>query len=166
MASDRREDACLRWTTIVMAAFATTALEQSLAEPGQRSCMTWPGLPASFCRWSSRRLAAGEPPRRPGLAVKPWAVVCQPATIVVLLALFVFPFVYEAGRLVLTGQPAMAEVTLLAALRNLGLGLAAMADQPLFAKLSALVSLFLMTVATSLAEKPEWPSSRRWQVLP
>ena len=44
----------------------------------------------------------------------------------------------------------MAEVTLLAALRNLGLGLAAMADQPVFAKLSALVSLFLVTVASSV----------------
>ena len=68
----------------------------------------------------------------------------------VLLTLFVFPFVYELGRLILTGRPAMAEVTLMAALRNLGLGLAAMADQPVFAKLSALVSLFLMTVATSV----------------
>ena len=60
------------------------------------------------------------------------------------------PFACEAGRLVLTGRPMMAEVTLIAALRNLGLGLAAMADQPLFAKLSAVVSLFLTTVATSI----------------
>ncbi len=44
----------------------------------------------------------------------------------------------------------MAEVTLLAALRNLGLGLAAMADQSLFARLSAVVSLFLITVAASI----------------
>ena len=44
----------------------------------------------------------------------------------------------------------MAEVTLMAALRNLGLGLAAMAHRPVYSRLSALVSLFLATVASSL----------------
>ena len=44
----------------------------------------------------------------------------------------------------------MAEVNLMSALRNLGLGLAAMAHRPVYARLSALVSLFLVTVASSV----------------
>ena len=144
-------EACLRWTTIGMAALATTALEQSLAEPGQRSAVTlaWtaglilPLVLVAAWRQASRRAAPTVGPKLGQLSVSPKAIVA-------LIALFVLPFAYEAGRLVLTGRPAMPEVTLLAALRNLGLGLAAMADQRVFAKLSALVSLFLMTVAASL----------------
>ena len=44
----------------------------------------------------------------------------------------------------------MVEVTLLAALRNMGLGLAALAHWSFYARLSALVSLFLTTVASSI----------------
>ena len=44
----------------------------------------------------------------------------------------------------------MTEVALMAALRNLGLGLAAMAHRPVYARLSAIVSLFLVTVASAV----------------
>ena len=63
MILDRREDARLHLTTLVMAVFATTALEQSLVAPGQgrRDDLSLD------CRLHSaagvsRRVAAGAPP--------------------------------------------------------------------------------------------------------
>ena len=109
---------------------ATTALEQSLSEPSQPRAVTlaWTAglvLPlAAVAAWRhARRLAA------PGIGSNLGHSAASPSAIIALIALFVMPFGYEAGRLVLLGSPMMAEVTLLTALRNLGLGLAAMADR-------------------------------------
>ena len=66
------------------------------------------------------------------------------------MTLFALPFVWELGSMVLRWPVRDAEVTLMAALRNLGLGLAAMAHWRVYARLSALVSLFLVTVASSV----------------
>ncbi len=149
MVTERREDDQVRWTTLAMAGLATVALDQAMLEPG-RSRAPRPGLD----RRRARRAGAGRfvaqsgtmrGSRRPpddGPAARR-----HTAPILALLALFALAFACEAGRLVLTGRAAMAEVTLLSALRNLGLGLAAMAHRPAYARLSALVSLFLVTVA-------------------
>ena len=91
------------------------------------------------------RKTASAPGRRD---LEPRPSAANPAAIVALLTLFALPFACEAARLVLTGRCAMAEDTLMSALRNLGLGLAAMAHRPAYARLSALVSLFLVTVAS------------------
>ena len=59
----------------------------------------------------------------------PTRVACSPSwvTIVALKMLFALPFLIEGVRLVIDGSVAeMTEVALMAALRNLGLGLAAM----------------------------------------
>ena len=142
LVAEGREDDRVRWTTLAMAGLATVALEQAVLEPGRSRAiaLAWTaGLliaPALVASW---RMNRGGRERLP-----------HTATLVALLVLFALPFANEAARLVLTGRSAMAEVTLLSALRNLGLGLAAMAHRPVYARLSALVSLFLVTVASSV----------------
>ena len=145
MPAEVREDARVSLCTLAMAALATAALEQAVLEPGHSR-----GLALAF---TLGVLVA------PALAAA-WYVAGRggstvtgrsgPALFAALLALFALPFACAGARLVLTGRCAMPEVTLLAALRNLGLGLAATADRPVYARLSALVSLFLVTVALPL----------------
>jgi hypothetical protein len=150
VSTERREDDYVRRTTLAMAGLATVALEQALLEPGRSRAvaLAWtaglliaPTLAASWYlarRKRSRTGGASESGRPPA----------SPAVIFAFLTLFAFPFACEAVRLVLTRRCAMPEDTLLSALRNLGLGLAAMAHRPAYARLSALVSLFLVTVAS------------------
>ncbi len=229
LAPEGREDASVRWTTLIMAVLATVALEQATLEPGRSRAvaLAWtagvliaPALAASW--WLARRRGSPEvgalrarlastrdtPPENPPMppllkggitqgghpsisppyeggvrggrgrddeggvgggrgpgpvsrandvdhpsvnrfkGSNPGRTPASQAPIIALLSLFALPFAGEAARLVLNGRCAMAEVTLLSALRNLGLGLAAMADRPAYARLSALVSLFLVTVAS------------------
>jgi hypothetical protein len=131
-----------------MAGLATVALEQAMLEPGRSRAVALASTvgvliaPALAWFWY---LARREDSRDQGASStgRPGA-----AAIIALLTLFALPFAVEAARLVLSGRCAMAEMTMLAALRNLGLGLAAMAHRPAYARLSALVSLFLVTVAS------------------
>jgi hypothetical protein len=135
-----------------MAGLATVALEQAMLEPGRSRSISlaWTAgvliIPALIDAWAVARRgdsAAGNS-RRPGRSL------ASPATIIALLGLFALPCVVEAGPFLFSGRCAMAEITLLSALRNLGLGLAAMAHKPAFCRLSAVVSLFLVTVASSV----------------
>src|SRR5262249_47001687 len=68
------------------------------------------------------------------------------------LALFLLPFGNEAVQRAWLGRGAMLEVLLLAALRNLGLGLGVLAYRPGCARLCALISVFLVLVAAALGE--------------
>jgi protein-glutamine gamma-glutamyltransferase len=142
LAVERREDVPVRWTTVVMAGLATVALEQAVLAPGhsRAAALAWTiGLLIAPALVASSYLAKRKDPGRPRT---------NQATVIALLALFALPFAGEAARLVLAGRGAMAEVTLLSALRNLGLGLAGMAYRLAYARLSVLVSLFLVTVAS------------------
>ena len=75
-----------------------------------------------------------------------------------LLGLALLPFVLEPVRRRLTGAGDAPEVLTVLALRNLGLGLAALAAWPLCLRLSALASLFLMLFAVTMTGRPCWPS--------
>ena len=123
-------------------ALATVALEQAMLEPGRSRALAlaWtaglliaPALVAFVAHCEQRRPRAARP---------------HTATLVALLVLFALPFAARRRGWSSPAARAMAEVTLLSALRNLGLGLAAMAHRPAYARLSALVSLFLVTVAS------------------
>ena len=85
-----------------------------------------------------------------GGASRPRRSRASQATILSLVVLFALPFAGEAARRIWAGHCAMAEITLLAALRNLGLGLAALSYMSAYGRLSAVVSLFLVTVASSI----------------
>ncbi len=67
-------------------------------------------------------------------------------------ALFLLPMVIEAARHLVTGQSAPWEIFLLAGLRNLGLGLAALVGWRAGGMLATIVSLFLTIVATALGD--------------
>jgi protein-glutamine gamma-glutamyltransferase len=154
LAAERHEDERIRWTTVAMAIFATTALEQAVLEPGQSRAVALgvtiallivPVIAAA--RFLSRQASSSFPNKEASFRAR--APRRRGSTVVVaLLMLFAFPLGWQAARLVVTGGCSMLEVTLLAALRNLGLGLAAMSHRPAYARLSALVSLFLVTVAS------------------
>ena len=152
MDAERHQDANVGWTTLAMSGFATTALDQALLEPGRSRALALVssagvfGVPSLIAaRGLTRR---HDSPNSRGTSAGRSSV--GSAANLALVALFALPFAWETGRLVFAGRAAMAEVTLMTALRNLGLGLAAMAHQPVYSRLSALVSLFLATVASSL----------------
>jgi transglutaminase-like putative cysteine protease len=131
--------------TWALAGFATVIAELALAEPGRPvswslavaalHCVVAAGLQAGI-----DRLARSRDPR-PGVAE------------IAIVALFLLPFVAEAARLVGSGRSRTLELALLAALRNLGLGLAALSSRSAFGRLSAVVSLFLVLTAASVAEE-------------
>jgi protein-glutamine gamma-glutamyltransferase len=135
-----------------MAGLATIALEQAMLEPGRSRALTLaltaglfiiPGLVAA---WLLARNQFSSTGREPASSKS----LTSPAAGVALVSLFAVPFIWEVAHIVFAGRTAMVEVTLMAALRNLGLGLAAMAHWRVYARLSALVSLFLVTVASSV----------------
>ena len=152
MSADRREDSRVRYTTLALAGLATIALEQALLEPGRSRKISLavasglflvPGLAAAWVLARRYHLP-------PGRASNSGRKVAGQALAFALVISFALPFAWQAARLAFGGRPAMAEVTLMAALRNLGLGLAAMAHMRVYGRLSALVSLFLVTVASSV----------------
>ena len=142
-----------------MAGLATIALEQAMLEPGQSRALALaltaglfivPGVAAA---WLLARYQISPAGRAPGSDESH----ASPATGIALVTLFTLPFIWELGSMVLTGRSLMLEVTLMAALRNLGLGLATMAHWRVYARLSALVSLFLVTVASSVGGEGGMP---------
>ena len=152
MYAERRENSRVRCTTLTMAGLATIALEQAMLEPGRSRVLALaltaglfiiPGLVAA---WLLARNQISSTGRAPASSRS----LTSPAAGFALVSLFAVPFIWEAAHIVFAGRTAMVEVTLMAALRNLGLGLAAMAHWRVYARLSALVSLFLVTVASSV----------------
>ncbi|MGP0067628.1 MAG: hypothetical protein ACLQGP_29035, partial [Isosphaeraceae bacterium] len=116
MAAESHEDVPIRWTTLAMAAIATTAMDQALLEPGRSRALA---LAATACvRVVPALVIAWYFGRRLGRLPANWV------TIVALEVLFALPFASEAVLLLVNGRCAMAEVILMSALRNLGLGLA------------------------------------------
>lgn len=71
---------------------------------------------------------------------------------IVLVALAVLPFAWHPARVAVLGGGVMPETMLLEGLRNLGLGLAALARGRLAGRLAAVVALFGMLVGSSLVE--------------
>jgi transglutaminase-like putative cysteine protease len=128
-------------------ALAVAAAEMALAEPDALPWVTlaqaagWLAFLAAAA-WYVGRLAA----RSLHSGRKP-----PPAAAVFLLVLLVLPLGDKLVRGQFLGEGSPLEILLLACLRNLGVGLAALAVWTLCLRLAALVSLFLMLVASSLA---------------
>jgi transglutaminase-like putative cysteine protease len=149
-----------RGLTLAMIALATTALELAIAEPGRSQWLcvvTTLGLlvaPALALAWFlSRRVRLSKKDDDPGLPrTSKSRDRLQASSVLLLVALFLLPFVGQLAQLVWWGRGLMLEVVLLAALRNLGLGLGVLSHRPAFAKPGALISLFLVLVAASLGE--------------
>ncbi|MDX2037640.1 MAG: transglutaminase-like domain-containing protein [Isosphaeraceae bacterium] len=164
MFSDQRESAPVRAATIAMSISATILLEQALLDPGEPRLLAAastlglliaPMIAASILldrrERGVRPFQSGMAPLRRGTAAA------------ALAGAFFLPFAIALVRKALTGQGTMLEVMLLGALRNLGLGLTALAFRSFFARLSALVSLFIVVVATPLGgdvgDAITWPSA-------
>ena len=135
-----------------MAVLATTTLQQALVEPGESrtaaliSTVALFVVPTVAVSWL---FAGREKPSNSKFAG--FAHVPDPrATVIGLIVLLGLPFVVEAARLAISGRCAMLEITILCGFRNLGLGLAALAFRPAYARLSALASLFLVTAASAV----------------
>jgi transglutaminase-like putative cysteine protease len=153
-------DRSVRRLTLAMIALATTALELALAEPGRPqwlcvvTTLSLLVAPALALAWFvGRRLRISRRDADRGLPITSKIKDTPQASLILLIvALFLLPFVGEVAQFALWGRGVMLEVVLLAALRNLGLGLAVLADRTTFAKLGALISIFLVLVAASLGE--------------
>ncbi len=139
------------WATLALVVPATVSAELAIAEPGRP-----PGLSLAWgAAWSLVAVAAhwriARSSNAGGSARGPST---RPIVVAALFATFASPFILGAIRLAWSGRAEPMEVVLVSALRNLGLGLAAMASRPAFARLAALVSLFLALVASSMADGP------------
>src|SRR5579883_770910 len=144
-----------------MAAFATASVEMAVAEPDRSKLVSlaWAVvivLPALGLAWYFGRSAASrrgtDRSERTGHGTGGLKGEVSPRTIAALFLLFALPFLTEAARVAWTGRGAMLEVQLLWAVRNLGLALAALSSRMTFARLSALISLFLVTVTSAMSE--------------
>jgi hypothetical protein len=147
---DVKECRRFQGATLALAALATASAELAIAEPGTppgRSlawAAAWFVVALVVHLWIGGFSAVeGEMQRRHST---------RPLIIVAILILCASPFAIEAGRLAWSGRAETMEIVLLSSLRNLGLGLAVLASRPTFARLAALVSLFLVLVSSSLAE--------------
>jgi hypothetical protein len=145
LAADVEEDRFVCGVTMGLTALATCAAELAIAEPG-RPPMVSLAIATGLCviaggvYWWSRRHIPRSATRR--------------IAIVGLLVLFVVPFAVEGVRLAWFGRAQPMELVLLAVLRNLGLGLVVWSRQRSFARLAALVSFFLVLLASSAADGP------------
>lgn len=155
------EDRRIQGATLALAALATASAELAIAEPGRPPGTSLAWATAWFMAalivyvWTrGLSLSAEKAHRRHHLGDdrRGQQFSTRPIIIVAILLVFASPFAVEAGHLIWSGQAEMMEIVLLSALRNLGLGLAVLASRPAFARLAALVSLFLVLVASSLAE--------------
>ncbi len=160
MIADVDEDRRVQGATLALAALATASAELAIAEPGRPPGVSLAWAAAWFLialmvhYWTRGFSAEGEAAQRhhPGAGRRGRRSSTRPLIIVAMLVVFALPFAIEAGRLAWSGRAESLEIVLLAALRNLGLGLAVLASRPAFARLAALVSLFLVLVSSSLAE--------------
>ncbi len=152
MVPERRETVHVRWATAAMAVLATATLQQALVEPGgaRSVAIIWTlalfAVPTLAASWLFTKSASSPTSKFSGLVDKP----DRRAAVIGLFVLFGLPLVVEALRLAITGRCAMLEIALLCAFRNLGLGLAALGCHPAYSRLSAFVSLFLVTAATAV----------------
>ena len=152
MCAEPSQDKVVGWTTLAMAVLATVSLDQATLEPGasRAIALAWSAgilvLPAIIAARRLMRIVDAASAPSPAAGSQRHGSV---ATISLVL-LFAFPFAWGACQLVLGGRAPMAEVALMTALRNVGLGLAAMVHRRAYTRLSALVSLFLATVSSSV----------------
>jgi transglutaminase-like putative cysteine protease len=150
LAPENRAGRLVGGVTLVMMALATASIELAIAEPGRSklASMAWAAalmIPVLMVAWQRARAVrrGRETPREAG---------GTSLAVVALLVVFVLPFAIDAGRVAWFGRGRMLEILLLASVRNLGLGLAALSDRVVFARLAALLSLFLVAVSSAMAE--------------
>jgi protein-glutamine gamma-glutamyltransferase len=141
--------------TLAMVILATFAIELAIADPAHpplavlasaSGFLIAPMLVAAT--WVGRRKhqETSHPLLRQDIAR-----ITEVAAIIFLLLL---PFALHPVMAAWTGKGLPLEVVLMASLRNLGLGLAALARRPNLTRLAALVSLFLAMIASSMGDGP------------
>ena len=136
----------IRVATLAMVVLATVAVELAGAEPGQPPgplLASTAGLLIAPLLGLSVSLGRG---RRDWLG--------PTAEAVALVALVVLPFATRPLLAAWSGHGAPLEIVLMAALRNLGLGLGALSHRRGLARLAALVSLFLALIAAATGDGP------------
>jgi hypothetical protein len=150
------EDRNVRRVTLTMTALATLVIELALAEPERSpwlciatasALLVAPTLAlAWFLGWRAR--ARDE---KPGCSAGDGL---PPRAVVALLLFFSLPFAVAAGRQVFSGHHPILEDVLISAVMNLGLGLATLSHRTACARLSALITLFLVLIGASLGDGP------------
>ena len=152
MSIEPRAGRSVQIATLILVTLATPAVELGIAAPGSPpttvllaavGCLVAPMLAANA--WLTRRAGRRASPRpdRPR--------VWEPA---MLVGLLILPLAGQPVVAAWLGHGLPLEAVLMAALRNLGLGLATLAHRSMFARLAALVSLFLILVASALEDGP------------
>jgi protein-glutamine gamma-glutamyltransferase len=146
-----RQHRVIRGATLAMTALATASVELGIAEPDRSTIASLAVAAAMMIPVLALGWYLGRSVRwRHNLIGRSGEV--SPLIVVALLVLLALPFVLEAGRAFWFGSGRTLEVLLLASVRNLGLGLAALSRRTAFLRMSALVSLFLVAVSSAMAE--------------
>ena len=150
MTAEPRTSLLVRLATGVMVILATLAIELAMAAPGSPpasvlgsagAVLIAPMILAAW--WLGRRNSGAR-----------WRLILarlgRSAEFVALLVLLILPLVTQPVIAAWTGQGLPLEIILMASLRNLGLGLGALAYRPGMTRLAALVSLFLVMIASAM----------------
>jgi hypothetical protein len=144
LAPETRTGRLVRGVTLTLTALATALIELAIAEPERPTLasLAWAvGLmvPVLAVVWRRSRNESG-------------SGGTSPVAVLALVAVFALPFAIDAGRAAWFGRGRMLEILLLASMRNLGLGLAALSDRVIFARLAVLLSVFMVAVSSAMAE--------------
>lgn len=160
MAHEVCESRLARIATIALAGLATAAVELAIAEPerSQRAALLRAGVflitVLAVAWYRARRVV----PKAAVIRTTPEARAEREIGgvgalwIGLLLLVLIAPFLSDVVRVARYGRGQMVEILLLSTVRNLALGLAALADRVHFARLSALSSLFLISVSSAMVE--------------
>ena len=138
----------VRLATLAMATLATFAIELAIADRGHPPILVLASAsalliaPMLLGAWWS-----GSSTFRPSRGR-----TTSTTEMVAIVFLMISPFVFRPILIALGGGGSPLEVVLLASLRNLNLGLAALGHRPSSSRLAAIVSLFLILVASSMGE--------------
>ncbi|MGO9918617.1 MAG: transglutaminase domain-containing protein [Isosphaeraceae bacterium] len=149
-----------RLATLALAGLATAAVELAIAEPERSQLAALAGasvflMPVLAVAWYRARWVVTETHvERSAMSAQNQGETGGVGAfwVVLLLLVFIAPFLSDIVRIARFGRGQMLEILLLSTVRNLGLGLAALSDRAHFARLGALTSLFLVSVSSAMVE--------------
>ncbi|CAN5888639.1 transglutaminase-like domain-containing protein [soil metagenome] len=165
--------------TLTLAALGVAAVELAIAEPGRPEAEPIARASAGMALVILCRFVVTRREGRGGASIGRGLTTILTFAPLIVLIMFLWPFLEQVGRLAI-GRALMLEVVTLGAFRNLGLGLAVFSARPVFARLAVLVALFAVLLGASMVEGstitalvglfavvgPIWLISTYWNGLP
>lgn len=139
-------------TILVMTSLAAIAVGLAIAEPERSMRASITGslallIPVVLIAWIlGNRTRRASPVRLLDSESLPAGIVAG------LIVLFVMSYGVEVAREAFSGRRVMPEIILIAALRNLTLGMTSLSHRPALARLAVLLDLFLICISSAMAK--------------